>query len=557
MDKFRQVIGYIAGRPIFAIGGGEPTPAELLLRVVQSLDAEHRQVEEQPPSDAELAEARAGLLEALASAVEGDDPPDLEAARALRAAVDRIDAESATRQEARQAAREEARALLDGIQATEEPPAETPAEDPPAEEAEQTEREPQAVTASLADAINRSARRKIDRVVAPEPSDVMVAAVGPAQGRHLDHTSSLRDVANVFTQYASSVKRGSAVLVHMERMYPESRSLGLSAEENTRIVDEITAPRAITAAGGICEPLPADFSIPICGDRGRPIWSALPKFRADRGGARFAPSITVADLESAISIWDSTTDETPGTTTKPCPRIECEAEVEAKVDAIVACLTVGNFQARFNPEFWRSRLDLLMVAHDRIAEQTLYTTIETGSTQVTYADSGHGTVVNVLQFIDKAVAGLRSRHRLIGTQFRTIAPSWLLDAMRAHLATQAPAGSFDPFAAADATLNNFFMTRRISPIWSPDVDEFGAQGAGALLDFPGGDVDIVVYPEGTWLGLDGGTLDLGTEIHDSTLNSTNDRQAFIETFEQVVMRGCESLSGAITVDEDCICSVVS
>jgi len=546
---------------------------EDLLAVVEALDPSKRSDEQEAPSDEDLNDAREQLTEALEVAATGDRP-DLESARAIRAAIDAIDEELSERSETLEREREEAAKLLEGVRpepkAEEDPEkagegeepkpeedpkpdAEKPKAEDPADPAESKDKQPVAASVNLADAIANSRRRAVERVEEPEPTDVIVAAVGPAQGRTLGPESTIRDVASVFTQYAPQVKRGSNVLVHMEHVYPESRQLGLTSEENTRLIDAIAAPRAITAAGGICEPLPADFSHPICGDRGRPIRDGLPGFRADRGGIRFQPSVTVGDLAGSITVWTSDTDATPGTEEKDCPRIECEEEISANVDAIVACVTVGNFQARFNPEFWRSRLDLLMVDHDRIAEQTLYTTIETGSTQVTYA-GGAGTVVDVLQALDKAAAGLRSRHRLNATTvLRAIMPAWLQDALRAHLASQAPAGSPDLFAIADAQLASFFSSRRIVPIWSPDVDVFGAQGAGALVDFPGGDVDIVLYPEGTWLFLDGGTLDLGTEIRDSALNAVNDRQAFMETFEQVVFRGCESLSIDVPLAEDCIC----
>lgn len=55
----------------------------------------------------------------------------------------------------------------------------------------------------------------------------------------------------------------------------------------------------------------------------------------------------------------------------------------------------------------------------------------------------------------------------------------------------------------------------------------------------------MLYPEGSWLFLDGGTLDLGF-VRDSTLNSTNDYQVFAETFEAVALVGVESL--ALTMD---------
>jgi hypothetical protein len=350
----------------------------------------------------------------------------------------------------------------------------------------------------------------------------------------------------------------------MDFQYPEDRRLhSTNAGDNTRLIDAVFTPEnmnvdAIGAAGGICGPLEADFTHPICGTRGRPIRDSLTRFNANRGGVRYAPSVGIADVVDGITVWPIETDESPGENTKACLVLDCVDEVVAEVDAIVACVQIGNFQARFNPEFWRSRLDVLMVAHDRIAEQTLYTDIVAGSTAVTYAGST-GTIYDVLSFIDKAVAGLRSRNRLNNSiGFRAILPDWVHQALRADIASQRLNGQSgaDSLAQADATIDAFFRVRGVIPVWTLDVDVFGAQAAGALLDFPGGDAPITVYPEGTWMFLDGGTLDLGTEITDSTLNQTNDRQAFMETFEKVAFRGCESLTSTVSIAEVCVCPEV-
>jgi hypothetical protein len=49
-----------------------------------------------------------------------------------------------------------------------------------------------------------------------------------------------------------------------------------------------------------------------------------------------------------------------------------------------------------------------------------------------------------------------------------------------------------------------------------------------------------MWHPGAHLFLDGGTLDLGI-VRDSTLNSTNDYQQFMETFEGHAFIGVESL----------------
>jgi hypothetical protein len=78
------------------------------------------------------------------------------------------------------------------------------------------------------------------------------------------------------------------------------------------------------------------------------------------------------------------------------------------------------------------------------------------------------------------------------------------------------------------------------------MDDFtGAQGAGGAVEFPD-TVTWYLFAEGTFLFLDGGTLDLGI-IRDSTLVGTNDYKMFVETFEGVAKVGVESLKVVSTI----------
>jgi hypothetical protein len=493
---------------------------------------------------------------------------NLKLAREMRTHIDAVNTEIARQQELAKKDAEEAQQLREGViddkenLEVEETDSETAGDEPSGDEEVVEETSP--VTAGLSDAALRalqSARTRSAREGAddPAPPAVQVTVAGPALGARTP--DSLRDVANIFYNHAHRTSRGKQPLVSLSMEYPTNRRLTNGATENTRLLTDLLSSRAITASGGICEPLPADFSHPICGDRGRPIRDALPRFNAGQGGVRFAPSATLADLavlggDGPVSVWTHDTDLAPSDAVKPCPHVDCEPEVEVFVDAVTACLEVGNFQARFNPEFWRSQLDLLMVLHDRIAEQTLHATMVSLATAVTFATVDGNTATTLFISLDRAISGLRSRHRLLGTQFRFIGPSWLRDAIRASIARQR---SDDPsnFAVADAVINGFFNSRGINATWSPDIDLFGAQTAGALLTWPGDNAQYLLYPEGTYFFLDGGTLDLGTEITDSTLNATNDRQAFLETFENVAFRGCEGYAVTVPVGEDCVCENVT
>jgi hypothetical protein len=525
-----------------------------------------------PPSLEELTEARAELAENMKAALEAK-PRDMEAAKAINEAREKVNAELTRLAEEAEAEEAEARRLLEQL---DEPKAEVEAEadteteaaeaDKPTE-SEKAARQPEPVAASSN--LRAALRRTTTRVRQEEPagtSNVQLLTLNAAQSERLPQNATLSDLANVFDRATQRVKTPGdrQALVRVEYDYPINRQLNAPhVYENNALLDAVLAT-PVVAAGGICDPLPADFSHPVIGDRGRPIRAGLPRFQGSRGGVRFSPTITIPLTSTptsgtGVGVWTYATDENPGSATKTCAVVECDDDVTAYVDAVYACLQIGNFTSRFNPEYWRARLDLLMLYHDRIAERKLYADMEASATAYTTYGGSNGTIYSVLSAIDKTAAAMRSRLRFRG-QLRVVLPEWVHQALRADIASQrlgsAPG---DALTVADTVINSFFASRGVTPIWSLDLDIFATQTAGtsqspvALNDFPGANVDLLIYPEGAYFFLDGGTLDLGTEIVDSTLIAQNNRMAFLETFEKAVFRGGESIRVTVPVDELCVC----
>lgn len=340
--------------------------------------------------------------------------------------------------------------------------------------------------------------------------------------------------------------------------FPEDRTLHANDfEGNSKKVEDVISPSAITAAGGLCAPVEVRYDIYGLGDRGRPVRDALAVFSADRGGIRFVTPPVLADLNGAVSLWTLQDDIDAGTAgapdpVKPCIRVNCGAEVVVYTDAIPLCLTFGNLNARAYPELVARHTELGMIWHDRYAETRLLTRIGALSTSVS-ATSTLGLVRDFLVTLEKVAAGYRNRNRMAGdAPLRVLLPEWAKNALRADIAMQLPGDGGDNYentiALADAKLNNWFAVRYINVTWFIDGESgqiMGAQAAGAVNPFP---TTLVWYlfSEGTFLFLDGGTLDLGL-VRDSTLNGTNDYKIFLETFEGVAKVGIESLRVSSTV----------
>lgn len=331
--------------------------------------------------------------------------------------------------------------------------------------------------------------------------------------------------------------------------FPEERTLlSNDLEGNTSKVENVISGEALVAAGGLCAPVEVSYDIFGLGELGRPVRDSLAVFSADRGGIRFVTPPILTDLDGAVSLWtlqddiDAASEDEPNPV-KPCIRVACGDEIVVYTDAIPLCLTFGNMGARAYPELVERHIQLGMISHARFAETRLLTRIGALSTAVT---SGFelGAARDFFVAVEEAAAGYRNRYRMSpDSPLRVILPEWFKNALRADLTKQLPGdGDEVTFALAEARINSWFSIRGINVTWTLDGETgqiLGEQAPGALNGFPENLV-WYLFAEGTFLFLDGGTLDLGI-VRDSTLNGTNDYKIFLETFEGLAKVGIESL----------------
>lgn len=403
----------------------------------------------------------------------------------------------------------------------------------------------------------------------PNPKAFATATVAITAGADIPSVNAgstlpdMKAVADAMVQRMRGMSRTSGgdgeqhTVATLAAAYPEERVLRSNEpERNREKIDEVISPAAITAAGGICAPVNVRYDLFQQGTADRPVKDALPSFNADRGGIRFVTPPQLADVAGAASLWtlqddiDAATAGAPDPV-KPCIRVACGAEVTVYTDAIPLCLTFGNMGARAYPELVARHNELGLMEHSRFSEVRLMTRIGTLSTAVT-AGRQLGAARDFLSQVDRASTAYRGRHRLgENAPLRVIAPWWLLDLLRSDLVNQLPGDGLEHFAVADATINAWFRARNVNITWAFEGESgqtFGAQAAGALNDFPS-TVIWYMFAEGTFLFLDGGTLDIGL-VRDSSLNGTNDYKMFLETFEGVAKVGIESLRVSSTLVAD-------
>lgn len=463
---------------------------------------------------------------------------------------------------------------------------EPPAEEPKAKEPEpvtETPAEPDAAPAAPAEP-KAADPASAPVVVDPTPAAVPAEAVPVAAGGANTIVRAGADIAGFPSGYEfqNSEEFGRAlakridtvmrmrggdgekvVIASLERTdIPADRVLsGGDAFKNWERIEEVIHPDAITASGGCCAPLVTKYDLFDCGGvTNRPVKDALAGFKADRGGIRFYKGPALADLQGALGFWtctdDAAADVEDPQTWKVCARIDCPPEQTAELQAITMCLTFGVMQTRIFPEVAVANNKLAMVAQARLADSALLAQIKAGSLAIADTGTPLGAVRDLMDTISRAVYYYRDRYRLDkSVKLRAILPQWLPLVLRGDI-IKGPFDGHRPgefFGISEDEIATFFSNLGVNPTWSLDSSAPATLGGGflaaattALPAWPTS-VQWALFPEGTWLFLDGGNLDIGV-VRDSTLVRVNDYMEFSETFEAAANIGCESMWITSTID---------
>lgn len=356
---------------------------------------------------------------------------------------------------------------------------------------------------------------------------------------------------------------GRVNVAHVEMDYPVERQFTDNAIGNTELIRKATDPAAIVAAGGLCLPPEVRYDINVLGVTDRPVKGALNSFQTSRGVLQYRAPFDALAMTSGLGLWTQAMDQAivvppadPDTNVyKSCFVVECPGVLEASIFSTYMCLEFPNMTARFDQEWVRASTQAAQVAWARFAENQLLSLLFQGSKMLKGIGGVVSAIADVLATYDRVIAYYRNRHRLNDrVSLRTILPLWTVNLLQTDLArrfTMASPGEL--FGIAQAEIERWFATRGVNITWHLDglagatvngvtfPNQFYADAAagGDVPKFPTS-IDSLLFVEGDWLFLDGGTLDLGL-VRDSELNKRNRYQTFVETFEGVAFTGKESL----------------
>lgn len=391
---------------------------------------------------------------------------------------------------------------------------------------------------------------------APKAPPVRLVASADVDGFSPGMTMDVASLSEAYTHKADAVRgkgikkgtRSGVATAHVT--YPEDRTLGRDFEANQAKIDAIVASAQaetaqqlrdivaaakrgdeaeiteLAAAGGLCAPVNVRYDICQQGSDVRPLRDSLIRFNANRGGIQFVAPPRLSDVAGAANVYTEEQDAGGYDYPKGCVRVECGELVEVKVSAIPLCMEVGNFTNLSYPELFRAWWGYGQVAHARLAEETLWAGMVALSDARTGATT-YGAFRSTLNELGRKAAQFRYEYRVPRTTpLRLHASEWLQEVLKQDLTNQMPGDSV--LSVSDAQLTAFLAGKGIAVTWVMDGQDPGNEDD----PFPS-TTEVILSLEGTFLFLDMGRLDFGTEIRDWSQIQNNDVGAFMETFENV------------------------
>lgn len=257
----------------------------------------------------------------------------------------------------------------------------------------------------------------------------------------------------------------------------------------------------------------------------------MPTVSAPRGGLIYPVSASYATIRDTAG-WSAAAGQQTETS-KQVYQVTCPSTTECTVVPFPTILQFTNLEQRFYPEFIQHSITESMRFHDHFVNATHIAAMVTASTAQGGGDTGGGGLVNVANLVGFEAMKYRDNFRMGPTDLlELVVPAWVIDALVADLVARNATTDFgNARARVLAAFNSLNVRVQAVQDWQSSAD--AADGGWRTA------ADFLLFAPGTFVRLDGGSLDLGI-VRDSTLNANNYFQVFEETFEVVCEVGHDS-----------------
>jgi hypothetical protein len=500
---------------------------------LRTLKASIQALKDERASRTAAAEAAAAEIDALTADVFGDETEDVAASAETEAAAETEDVNAAAE--------------------TEAAPAEViePTEVVTASGVRRTSLNLAAVRAKQA-----GAGSAVSRYLAPEvPEGIEIVASVDVPGFRPGESVDLKDITDGVMRRATGLKTaggGTGLVASYRLPFPEDMVVkdSSSAPEGSTVLMRAADQRRLdggdlVASGGWCAPSETVYDITdiACPDM---LWD-LPEIQINRGGLRFfrTPALDVA----ALTFVHTEQDDIAGNT-KPCFEIPCPAPIDVRAEAVGVCLSSGILTQRFFPELIDWYVRNAMIAHEIRIKTEAYDSaraaiIAAVPTRAVTVRASFAAFSAVYEAVALQAADMIERYNLCdSTQLEVVFPWWTRNLFLSDLARQEGVRLEDLDAgrleAAFARLGvRVQWARGLAPAVPTDIG-----GTTLATTWPDA-VEFMIYPAGNYQLGRGPEVNLGVII-DSVTVATNDEKIFSE--EAVMLVDRLGLARLVTVD---------
>jgi hypothetical protein len=314
----------------------------------------------------------------------------------------------------------------------------------------------------------------------------------------------------------------------------------------TRAVDQHRLPgNSLVAAGGWCSPSETLYDLVEL--EAADALVDVPEINVARGGIRFTPGPTFADIFAGTGFSQTEAQAIAGTT-KPCYRVPCPPFTEVRAGVEGVCITSGILQDRAFPELTARVVRGALIAHAHKISAKTIAKIIAGSTAVPTLVAQGGAAAPVLNAIELSVEDIKYKHRIArGATLEAVFPAWSLGLIRADLAFRLGVDNY--LSIPDATIRGWFTDRHIAPQFVYDWQDTAIGATAEATAWPA-TLSFLVFPAGTWVRGMGDVISLDS-VYDSAGLAVND---FIGLFTEesllVAKLGHESRQYTVPVCAD-------
>lgn len=396
----------------------------------------------------------------------------------------------------------------------------------------------------------------VARYLAPEaPEGIEITASVDVPGFRPGETVSLKDITDGVMRRATGLKTaggGTGLVASYKLPFPDElivKDSSSAPEGSTALMHAADQRRLeggdLVAAGGWCAPSETVYDITdiACPDM---LWD-LPEIQINRGGLRFfrTPALDVAALT-----WVHTEQDDIAGNTKPCFTIPCPAPLDVRAEAVGVCLSAGILTQRFFPELIDWYVRNSMIAHEIRIKTEAYDNaraaiIAATPTRAVTVRASFAAFSAVYEAVALQAADMIERYNLCdSTQLEVVFPWWTRNLFLTDLARQDGVALEDLDAgrleAAFARLGvRVQWARGLAPAVPTDI------GGTTLATTWPDSVEFMIYPSGNFQLGRGPEVNIGVII-DSVTVATNDEKLFSE--EAVMLIDRLGLARLVTVD---------